>query len=162
MLLAIKKDSSLRKTLFMVAGSLLLFFLFSYIDEYENLLGKKKAEEIYSADPYEIEETLNRFVKKLSEAYLAYSPDLIKEIPLADDLREELVEEIRFLETDGRIQEFQVKNLWLQNVSQVAPDKVRATTRESISIRYLDVSDGSEIKAIPTAFFDMRCVLRHL
>lgn len=145
----------------MFGGSVLLFFILAFVDEYENLFIKKTGNEIYTADPYEIEETLNRYVKKLSKAYLAYSPDLIKEIPLSDDLRDELAEEIEFLKNDGRVQEIEVKSIWLQNVSQVAPDKVRATTRESIAVRYLNASDGSEIRSIPAAFFDMSYVLEH-
>ena len=145
----------------MFSGSILLFFILAFVDEYEDLFVKETADEIYVADPYEIEETLNLYVRKLSEAYLASSFDLIKEIPLSDDLRKELIEEILFLENDGRIQDVGVKSLWLQNVSQVAPDKVRATTRESIAVRYLDASDRSEIRAIPAAFFDMSYVLQH-
>ncbi|MDT8316480.1 MAG: hypothetical protein RQ824_00625 [bacterium] len=153
--------SIVKKTLLMFGASLALFFIFAFIDEYENLFGAGKDNLLITVDPYEIEETLNRYIEKLSAAYLHASSDAIKEIPQTDDLRKELEEDIMFLERDGRIQHYQVRSLWLQNVNQVAADKVRASTSELISVRYLDSSDSSELRSLPEAVFNMSYVLEY-
>ena len=144
----------------MIAGSLLLFFFFAYIDEYENLfLGKADTSLVSKADPYEIELTLKTYLKHLSAAYRSPDTDIPADISLSDDLRLELADEIEFLKNDGRIAEHYFPNMWLRNVNPLGPDKVRVSTREIVGVRYISYADKKEIRSLPDAVFDMSYLL---
>lgn len=153
--------SVIKKTTLMFSGALLLFFLLSFIDEYENLFLGKRDEKRVIADPYEIELTLKRYVKDISSAYLDPGQPPPSDIPISEELYKELADEVEFLRNDGRIQKLDIKDLWVQDVNQVAYDKVRVTTRELVSVNYFNISDMSEIRSIPPAMFDMSYVLEY-
>lgn len=151
----------IKKTSLMFGGSVLLFFILAFVDEYENLFATNKDKELVVADPYEIESTLKGYVADLSRIYLDPLPELIAELPLSDELRKELSGEIEFLKNDGRVQKLDIRNIWMQDVNQVGPDKVRVTTREIMGLSYLNRTDGTKIRSFPPAAFDMSYVMEH-
>lgn len=151
----------LKKTLALFAGALALFFFFSFIDEWENLFPEKSAKKPVVIDSYEIEAILKKYLKYFSLSYLDASPGNLKELPLAEDLRQELEEEIHFLEKDGRIVDYQFKGQVIQNVVRAGPDKVRVSTKEVLAVNYLKAGDRSLIRSLPPALFSMSYVLNY-
>lgn len=145
----------------MFAGSLLLFFLFAYIDEYENFFLNKGSQNLVKADPYEIEAILKKYAKYVDEAHVNPVPEIFKEIPASDELREELRQEIEFLKNDGRMLVQTIKNLWVQDVDQVGPEEVRVNTREIVGGRYVDYETRRTIKRMPDAVFQMSYLFEH-
>lgn len=152
---------ALKKTSFMILGSVLLFLLLAYVDEYENLFVKEPPAGVAAVYPYDIEQTLKEYARTLSRAYLDPAPILLSEIPASEKLRSDIAEEIDFLKKDGRVVAYDFQNLWMQDINQIAADKVRAETKEIIGVRYLSVSEGREIRSIPPAIFSMTYVLEH-
>lgn len=151
----------LKKTLALFAGSLVLFFLFSFIDEWENLLPQKEDNGLVAIDPYEIESVLKKYIQYLSLSHLDPSPRNLNELPLVDDLRKELEEEIEFLKKDGRIVSYQFDGQVIQKFNRVSADKVRVSAKEVLRVSYLNTVDRSLIRSLPPGLFSMSYVLNH-
>lgn len=151
----------LKKTLALFAGSLALFFLFAFIDESENLFPGKDAKSPVAIDPYEIESALKKYLQYLSFAYEDPSPQNLDELPLVDELRSELEEEVKFLKKDGRIVRYQFDGQVIQNITRAGPDKIRVSTKEVLSVSYFRVAERTLIRSLPAALFTMSYVMEN-
>lgn len=145
----------------MFAGSVLLFFLLAFADEFEHLFLNKTGKDLTPFDSFQIEKILKNYHNILPLAYLNPQESLFAGLPLSDDLLAELKEEIAFLRGDGRVAAYRFGDFWLRNVVRIGPDKLRVSTKEVLTVSYLSAGDHSLIRSLPPAVFSMSYVLDH-
>lgn len=150
----------------MVVGALALLLALGFADEDKYLLmpsflknprmgvlpkGEPSEEGIYS--------TISLFNRGLSSAYLALDPSALMHLPMDERLRRSYVEEIAFLRKGGRAMEMTVTDVRIEEVSRLPSDLVSVRTTESVVLRYLTPSDGTEVASYPKTGYVMNYLL---
>ena len=107
----------MKKIILLFAGAAASFFLFAYIDEYENLilplLPEKKVDRpsvtVMEGDiKSEIRETLGAFHKVLTNAYLDSDPSMLMRPPVDQRLIPTIAQEIDYLTREDKFMEMRV------------------------------------------------------
>lgn len=140
----------MNKIILLFAGAVASFLLFSYIDEYENLmLPFFKAEGPAIAVPSagvsdEIKSTLDGFTDSLEKAYHSSDPTPLRLANIDAKLYSSISQEIDYLRREGRVMELDVKEVSIEKVEALSRDIVRVTTSERVGVRYLNTLDSKE------------------
>lgn len=141
----------MKKILLLFLSAIASFLMFSYIDEYENLIAplfsKDKGGYAELLQPVEDEgrtgEFLVNFNNMLSAAYLSSDPAKVSELPLSDELKREIMEEIDFLKRKDMTMDMILKELTISKIDRLSPVAMQVRTREKVGIRYLTGYDGA-------------------
>lgn len=133
--------------------------VFSYIGEYENLVAPylSKGEEVY-ADLFKEKDIegrtrdfLLKFNRILSEVYRSADPAKVSELPLSEELKREIGEEIVFFNKKGTVLDVMLKKIDITKINRLSSMATQVSAREKIGIRYLDnlgnpISYGEEME----------------
>ena len=112
-----------------------------------------------SAEQAALQRAIAAFNRNLSLAYLGPNPAALMATPMADGLRQNYIEEINFLQRDGRALELTVRDIRIEKVAGLTPLKLSVDTVESVKVRYLKASDRTEIVTSPVASYWMNYTL---
>lgn len=112
-----------------------------------------------SAEEAALQRAIAEFNRNLSLAYLGPNPAALTATPMADGLRQNYLEEIGFLQRDGRVLELTVQDIRMEKVTRLTPLMLSVDTVESVKVRYLKVSDRTEIATSPVASYWMNYTL---
>lgn len=140
----------MKKIILLFAMAVASFLLFSYIDEYENLIlpfirGENPGIAVQSRGASnEIKSTLDGFINNLEKAYLSSDPSPLRLIHIDDRLYSSISQEIDYLRREGRVMELDVKEVSIEKVEALSRDIVRVTTSERVGVRYLNTLDSKE------------------
>lgn len=126
--------------------AVILFLVFSYIDEYENLVapyfrkGMGNYADLFKEEGVKgrIKDFLLSFNSKLSEAYLSSDPVKVSELPLSEDLKKSISEEIVFLRNRGLILDVAIKDLDILEIKKLSSVATIANAMEKTVVRYLN------------------------
>ena len=129
----------MKKTLYMVAASLLLFFVFAYIDEYETLILPLLKDE---AKPSTIEagadftdenlvEFLGSFNEQLSAAYSASNPGKAWELPATPQLQRAIHDELVYNLNNNIRVESRVSDLVILTMEALSPGSGKVVALET-------------------------------
>ena len=162
----------IKKTVFMVLGSLALLLALGFADptnvrlmpsikeHFTNLLQALGFADAKGAPDAEgIAPAIVEFNRKLSLAYLELNPAALTDAVMDDGLRRNTIEEINFLQQDGRVLELTVQDIRIKKVSRLANLMLSVDTLESVKVRYLKAADRTEIIAHPEASYAMNYTL---
>ena len=162
----------IKKTVFMVLGSLALLLALGFADpanvrlmpsikeHFTNLLQVTGFADAKGAPAEEgISPAIVEFNRKLSLAYLELNPAALTDAVMDDGLRRNTIEEINFLQQDGRVLELTVQDIRIKKVSRLANLMLSVDTLESVKVRYLKAADRTEIIAHPEASYAMNYTL---
>ncbi len=162
----------IKKTALMVLGSLALLLVLGFADptnvrlmpsikvHFTNLLRALGGVELKNEPVAEgIYPAIIEFNRKLSLAYLALNAAALTDAVMDDGLRQNYIEEINFLQKDGRALELTVQNIQIKKVSKLDKLMLSVDTLESVKVRYLKVADRTEIVASPVASYAMNYTL---
>lgn len=165
----------IKKTVFMVLGSLALLQVLGLADptsvrlmpslreHFSDLLQASGFTDPKAApDKEAIQRVIAEFNRKLSLAYLELNPAALTDALMDDGLRKNYIEEINFLQQDGRALELTVKEIRIQKITRLgdpAEQKLSVDTLESVKVRYLKATDRTEILAHPEAIYAMNYTL---
>lgn len=135
----------MKKIFLLFFSAALSFLAFSYVDEYENLIapffskGKDGYAELFKPkeDEEKIKDFLVNFNNMLSAAYLSSDSSKVSELPLSDDLKKDIMEEIAFFRRSSRIMDMMLKELTVIKVDRLSPAAVKVKARERIGVRFL-------------------------
>lgn len=111
------------------------------------------------ADEEGIRRAIAEFNRNLSLAYLEINPAALTAYPMDDRLRRNYIEEIDFLQQDGRVLELTVQDIRIKQVSELPNQMWSVDTLESVKVRYLKVPERTEIVAYPQARYAMNYTL---
>lgn len=103
--------------------------------------------------------TIAHFNRDLSSAYLALNPAALAAVPMDEKLRRDFVEELAFLRKGGRALDVTVRDIRISQVRRLENLMLSVDTVESVRIRYLNASDGVEVRAYPEARYAMNYTL---
>ena len=112
-----------------------------------------------SAEEAALQRAIAAFNRNLSLAYLGPNPAALTAYPMAEGLRQNYLEEIGFLQRDGRVLELTVQDIRMENVTRLTPSMLSVDTVESVKVRYLKASDRTEIVTSPVASYWMNYTL---
>ena len=165
----------IKKTVWMVLGALGLLLALGFADPTSVRLMPSLKEHftslllaLGSADPKgapdekAIHHAIAEFNRNLSLAYLGPTLAPLMAYPMADGLRQNYLEEIDFLQRDGRVLELTVRDIRIEKVTELTglTDLILSVdTVESVKVRYLKASDRTEIVASPVASYWMNYTL---
>ena len=162
----------IKKTVFMVLGSLALLLALGFADptnvrlmpsikeQFTNLLQVTGFADAKGAPAEEgISPVIVEFNRKLSLAYLELNPAALTDAVMDDGLRRNTIEEINFLQQDGRVLELTVQDIRIKKVSKLDKLRLSVDTVESVKVRYLKAADRTEIIAHPEASYAMNYTL---
>ena len=162
----------IKKTVFMVLGSLALLLALGFADptnvrlmpsikeHFTNLLQVTGFADAKGAPAEEgISPALVEFNRKLSLAYLDMNPAVLTAEPIDEGLLRNYTEEINFLQQDGRVLELTVRDIRIKKVSKLDKLRLSVDTVESVKVRYLKAADRTEILAYPEASYAMNYTL---
>ena len=163
----------IKKTVFMVLGSLALLLALGFADPTNVRLMPSIKEHFTSLsrvlgfftdqkdapDEEGISPAIVEFNRKLSLAYLELNPAALTDAVMDDGLRRNTIEEINFLQQDGRVLELTVQDIRIKKVSRLANLMLSVDTLESVKVRYLKAADRTEIIAHPEASYAMNYTL---
>ena len=162
----------IKKTVFMVLGSLALLLALGFADptnvrlmpsiqeHFTNLLQAIGFADAKGAPDEEgISPAIAEFNRKLSLAYLELDPAALTDAVMDDGLRRNYINEINFLQQDGRALELTVQDIRIKKVSRLATLMLSVDTLESVKVRYLKAADRTEIIAYPVASYAMNYTL---
>lgn len=142
----------------MVAGSLGLGLALAFADPDNTRLMPSFSEHFQQVagevtekplDEQEISSVIAAFNRDLARAYLELDAAALAAVPLDDRLRQSYVEEIAFLQKDGRVLELTVQDIRVSGMARLSNDMMSVNTAESVRIRYLNVKDKTEIVSYP-------------
>ena len=155
----------MKKIILLFAGAVASFFLFSYIDEYENLilplLSEKKADRpsfsVRAADiETDFEKTIGAFHEVLAEAYISSNPSVLMRSPVDEGLIPSIAQEIDYLAREGRVMDMKVRDISINKIVPLSSFSVRVNTREVVEISYYSDIDREKVVSFPLAEYDMR------
>ena len=162
----------IKKTVFMVLGSLALLLALGFADptnvrlmpsikeHFTNLLQVTGFADAKGAPAEEgISPAIVEFNRKLSLAYLELNPAALTDAVMDDGLRQNYIEEINFLQQDGRALDLTVQDIRIKKVSKLDKLRLSVDTVESVKVRYLKAADRTEIIAYPEASYAMNYTL---
>ena len=162
----------IKKTVLMVLGALGLLLALGFADPTSVRLMPSIKEHftsllqaLGSADPKRapdaegISPAIVEFNRKLSLAYLELNPAALTATLMDEGLRQNYINEINFLQQDGRALELTVQDIRIGKVTELAPLMLSVDTVESVKVRYLKASDRTEIVASPVASYWMNYTL---
>ena len=162
----------IKKTVFMVLGSLALLLALGFADptnvrlmpsikeHFTNLLQVTGFADAKGAPAEEgISPAIVEFNRKLSLAYLDLNPAALTDAVMDDGLRQNYIEEINFLQQDGRALELTVQNIQIKKVNKLDKLMLSVDTLESVKVRYLNAADRTEIVAYPEEVYAMNYTL---
>ena len=163
----------IKKTVFMVLGSLALLLALGFADptnvrlmpsikvHFTSLLRVLGFFTDQKDAPNEegISPAIAEFNRKLSLAYLELNPAALTDAVMDDGLRRNYIEEINFLQKDGRVLELTVQGIRIEKVSKLDKLMLSVDTLESVKVRYLNSTDRSQILAYPEAIYAMNYTL---
>ena len=162
----------IKKTVFMVLGSLALLLALGFADPTNVrlmpsikehftglLLALGFADQKGAPAEEGISPAIVEFNRKLSLAYLELNPAALTDAVMDDGLRRNTIEEINFLQQDGRVLELTVQDIRIKKVSRLANLMLSVDTLESVKVRYLKAADRTEIIAHPEASYAMNYTL---
>lgn len=120
------------------------FFVFSYIDEYENLIlpliGTEKDSYASLFREEKREETVKAFLtgynRALSEAYLSPDTSRISQLPASEEVKRALHEEIAFLKGKGLTMEYSVDSMDVIEIKRLSVVATQVKAKEKVSIGY--------------------------
>ena len=162
----------IKKTVFMVLGSLGLLLALGFADPTNvrlmpsikehftsllRVLGFADAKD--APDEEGISPAIVEFNRKLSLAYLELNAAALRDAVMDDGLRQNYIEEINFLQQDGRALELTVQDIRIKKVSQLDKLMLSVDTLESVKVRYLKAADRTEIVVYPEAIYAMNYTL---
>lgn len=138
----------MKKIVLLFAGAIASFLLLSYIDEYENLImpffrAERPAQYVGGAD--EIKSTIDAFTDSLERAYLLSDPSPLRLAHIDERLYSSISQEIDYLKREGRVMVLDVKDTSIEKIEVVSRDVIRVTTREKVSVKYLNAVNKKEI-----------------
>jgi hypothetical protein len=130
----------MKKTVYMVAGSLLLFFVFAYIDEYETLILPLLKEDAPSAkiemsSDFAAENLvgfLKEFNAQLSSAYAASNPGKAWELPATAEVQRSIHDELVYNLTNNISIESKVADLLILRIDSISPTSNRVVVLETM------------------------------
>ena len=162
----------IKKTVFMVLGSLALLLALGFADptnvrlmpsikvHFTNLLRALGVVEPQNEPVAEgISPAIVEFNRKLSLAYLELNAAALRDALMDEGLRQNYIEEINFLQKDGRVLELTVQGIRIEKVSKLDKLMLSVDTLESVKVRYLNSTDRSQILAYPEAIYAMNYTL---
>ena len=162
----------IKKTVWMVLGALGLLLALGFADptsvrlmpslkeHFTNLLlALGSADPKGAHDEKAIHHAIAEFNRNLSLAYLGPTPAPLMAYPMADGLRQNYLEEIGFLQRDGRVLELTVRDIRMEKVTRLTDLILSVDTVESVKVRYLKASDRTEIVTSPVASYWMNYTL---
>lgn len=162
----------IKKTVFMVLGSLALLQTLGLADpaslrlmpsitvHFANLLQALGVSEPKGAPDAEgISPAIIEFNRKLALAYLELNAAALTDVVMDEGLRQNYIEEINFLQKDGRALELTVQNIRIEKVSPLDKLMLSVDTLESVKVSYLNSTDRSQILAYPEAMYAMNYTL---
>jgi hypothetical protein len=106
-----------------------------------------------------IQRAIAEFNRKLSLAYLELNPGALTAYPMDERLRRTYIEEIDFLQQDGRVLDLTAQDIRIKQVSELPNLMWSVDTLESVKVRYLKATDRTEIVAYPQARYAMNYTL---
>jgi hypothetical protein len=123
--------------------------LLASVDEYRAVVlpyFTKEEKKMVVAEPM-LNEGIKGFIMDfnaaLTQAYLSSDAQSVVNIPGDERLKKSIADEIKFLVKNKKVMEFYVEDIELEKVEMVRPAIVRVRTRETVSIIYLNLSDGT-------------------
>lgn len=133
------------------------FILLSFLDQYETLVAPlfKKDRSGYADllgdkdDKRRIRDFLTGFNHAMSEAYRSSDPAKVTELPLSDELKGPIQEEISFLRGRGRTMEMTLNDFDILKVDRLSAMSFKVKVRENVSIRYLSYPGTQVISSTP-------------
>lgn len=129
----------MKKTLYMIAASLLLFFVLAFMDEYETLILPLFKEEVKTSKVEGgsefTEETISRFLRKfnkqLSDAYGASNPGKAWELPASPELQRSVHDELVYNLTNKIKAGNKVSKLFILQIETLSPASARVIVLET-------------------------------
>ena len=165
----------IKKTAWMVLGSLALLQTLGHADPSSDRLMPSLAEHFTNLmrasglaapkgapDEEGIYPAIAEFNRKLSLAYLELDPTGLAGVSMDDSLRRNYIEEIDFLQQDGRALELTVQDIRIRKVSRLDDLSLSVATLELVKVRYLKARERTEIVAYPEASYAMNYTLKKL
>ena len=157
----------------MVLGSLAILLVFGFADPTNVRLMPSIKEHFTSLsqmlgfftdekeafDEEGISRAIAEFNRKLSLAYLELNPAALTDAAMNEDLRRGYIEEIDFLQKDGRALALAVQDIRVEKVRRLDKLKLSVDTVESVKVRYLEAADRTEIMAFPDTSYAMNYTL---
>lgn len=155
-----------KSTVLMFLGSLMLFFALAFLDEYENVIAPilskgppPGVESLMDIDASAIAEVIVLFNENISGAYLSADSSALYTSSMSEQLRRSYVEEITFLQRDGRIMDMGVSDFEIKKIKKLSMFLLNVETVELVNVRYLKAADGAEIVSYPEAEYTMNYTL---
>lgn len=141
----------MKKIFLLFFSAALSFLIFSYIDEYENIIAPlfKSNNNDYAVlftpeeDKVRMRAFLTDFNNMLFEAYRMSDPSKISGLPLSNELKEEIAGEINFLKKDRRAVDMVIRDLTVIKINRPSQSALEVHAREKVGIRYLS-GDGPQ------------------
>lgn len=106
-----------------------------------------------------ISRAIAAFNRDLVQAYLDLDPAVLAAVQMDDDLRRNYIEEIAFLQKDGRALELTVGEISLTKVTSLPNAMLSVNTVESVRVRYLNAKDKTALVSYPEARYTMNYTL---
>lgn len=161
------------KIVLMVAGSLVLLLALAFADpdnirlmpsfsEHFQQVTAIGAVPVNSPDKAGISHAIAAFNRDLARAYLQLDAAALAAVPLDDRLRQSYVQEIDFLQKNGRALELLVGNVSLIKVAMLSKDILSVSTVEPVRVRYLNAKNKTEIVSYPEERYAMRYTLERI
>lgn len=155
----------MKKITIMFLGALLLFMILAHIDQYENLILPliAKPEGLFAKPSdrasNEVLKIIHDFNTSLAAAYLKSDPSLLPSAGIDERLRSSITEEINYLIREGKVMDLRVKDIEIEKIERLSPNLIRATTRETVELRYLSLSKRDEEVAYQETQYNMAYTL---
>lgn len=143
----------MKKIFFLFVVAVASFLILAHIDQYENLILPliAKPEGLFARSSDRVNNDVLKEIREfnafLASAYLASDPSSLTLLPIDERLRSSITEEINYLTREGKVMDLRVKDIEIEKIerlSPISPNLIRATTRETVRLRYLSLSKRNE------------------
>lgn len=155
----------MRKIFFLFVGAVASFLILAHIDEYENLILPliAKPEGPFAKPSEKINNDILKIIRdfntSLASAYLTSDPSLLAYGPIDESLRSSIAEEISYLTREGKVMDLKIKDIEIEKVEFISSTLIRATTGETVRLRYLSISKRDEEVAYKETQYNMAYTL---
>lgn len=155
----------MKKIFFLFAGAIASFLILAHIDQYENLILPliAKPEGLFARSSDRVNNDVLKVIREfnafLASAYLASDPSSLTLLPIDERLRSSIAEEINYLTREGKVMDLKIKDIEIEKIERLSPNLIRATTRETVGLRYLSLPKRNEEVAYQETQYNMAYTL---
>lgn len=155
----------MKKIFFLFAGAIASFLVLAHVDQYEDLILPfiAPSESSFGRPSEKVNNEVLKIIRDfnifLADAYLKADPSLLPFEAIDEGIRSSIAEEIIYLKREDKIMDLRSKDIKIEMIDVPSFNLIRATTKETVELRYLSLSKGSEEIRYPEAQYNMAYTL---